>query len=74
MSKKKFKSADDEIGYLHSKKPLTGEEFNHLDTLLADRIGAATDELFAIPENLSPMEELKLMQQVMSKLGGQILK
>ena len=72
MIMKKFKSADDEIQYLQSKKPLTDEEFDRLDTLVADQIGAATDALFAILENLSPMEELRLIQQAISKLGAEL--
>lgn len=68
--KKKFKSADDEIEYLQSKKPLSDDEFDRLDTLVADQIEAATDALIAIPENLSPKEELKLMRQAISKSGA----
>jgi hypothetical protein len=69
MSNKiKFKSADDEIDHLRMKKMLTDEEFDRLDTLMADKIDAITDSLIAEPETGSTMDEFKRVQKSMSKL------
>lgn len=65
----KFKTADEEIDYLRAKRgSLTPEEFDRLDTLVADRIDAATNALIAIPDDLPPEEEIKLMRRAISKL------
>ena len=69
MSKKiKFKSADDEIEHLRMKKMLTDEEFDRLDTLMADKIEAITDALIAETDNGSVSDEFKRVQKSMSKL------
>jgi len=66
--KTKFKSANDEIEHLRMKKMLTDEEFDRLDTLMADKIDAITDALIAEPETGSDMDEFKRVQKSMSKL------
>ena len=69
MSKKiKFKSVDNEIEHLRTKKTLTDEEFDRLDTLMADKIDAITNALIAETDDGSIEDEFKKMQKSMTKL------